>query len=92
MLRSGLSLAHVVQVLLEFVWIFLLTRGWLFSRLGLDASRPPTIRAGSMILHASELHLHLSHVLVDLLMAGLEDQHVLRQFAIRMAILARVAV
>ena len=45
-----------------------------------------------MILHASELHLHLSHVLVYLLMAGLEDQHVLRQFAILITILARVAV
>ena len=45
-----------------------------------------------MILHAGELHLHLSHVLVDLLMAGLEDQHVLRQFAILITILARVAV
>ena len=92
MLRSGLSLAHVVQVLLELVWILLLARGWLFSRLGLDPSRPPTIRAGSMILDASELYLHLSHVLVYLLMAGLEDEHVLRQFAILITILARVAV
>ena len=91
MLRSGLPLAHVVQVLLEFVWIFLLTRG-LFSRLWLDSGRPPTIRAGSMILHASDLHLHLSHVLVDLLMTRLEDQHVFRQFAVLVTVLARVAV
>ena len=45
-----------------------------------------------MILHASDLRLHLSHVLVDLLMAGLEDQHALRQCAILITILARVAV
>ena len=45
-----------------------------------------------MILDAGELYLHLSHVLVYLLMAGLEDQHVLRQFAILITILARVAV
>ena len=45
-----------------------------------------------MILHASDLHLHLSHVLVDLLMTRLEDQHVFRQFAVLVTVLARVAV